>query len=379
MKKLLLALAMIPAASSAQRAEPYRGPIIDVHLHAHTDESLAQPAPNPATGQVSPRTAQEHMTRSLELMKKKNVVLGIVSGSSVAAVEPWESAAPNSILKGIGVDDPSEFMKPDELDRLFREKKLDAFGEIAAQYAGYSPSDPAFDAYWAVAEKHGVPVGIHTGGGPPRTPYTCCPKFRLSLGDPLLVEDVLVKYPKLKVYVMHAGGFFPQNALMLMTMYPHVYVDIGALSWTPIAGDMLEPFLREAKRRRMLDRVMFGSDQMRWPEAIELAIDRVNRLDFLTVAEKQDIFYDNAAKFLGLTPEEIARHHRMRSSASRKKVHAHSPVAYMLPVELTIGRRAAIELSQKPQHPRGMLRIATPPELESRAATPRRLPFLLLR
>jgi len=112
------------------------------------------------------------------------------------------------------------------------------------------------------------------------------------------------------VYVMHAGGFFTQNALMLMTQYPHIYVDIGALSWTPIAGDLLEPFLREAKRRRMLDRVMFGSDQMRWPEAIALAIDRVNRLDFLTVEEKQDIFYDNAAKFLGLTAEEIARHRR---------------------------------------------------------------------
>jgi hypothetical protein len=121
---------------------------------------------------------------------------------------------------------------------------------------------------------------------------------------------MLVKYPTLKVYVMHAGGFFPQNALMLMTMYPHIYVDIGALSWTPIAGDLLEPFLTEVKRRRMLDRVMFGSDQMRWPEAIALAIDRVNRLDFLTVEEKEHIFYDNAAKFLGLSAEDIARHHR---------------------------------------------------------------------
>lgn len=310
MKELLIALALIPALAPAQSTGRYRGPIIDVHLHAHTRESLAQPAPNPATGQMSPKTAEEHMTRSLEIMRKRNVVLGVVSGASVSAVERWHAAAPDRVLRGIGVDDPSEFMKPEELDRLFREKKLDAFGEVAAQYAGYSPSDPAFDAYWTVAERHGVPVGIHTGGGPPRTPYTCCPKFRLKLGDPLLLEDLLVKYPQLKVYVMHAGGFFPQNALMLMTMYPQVYVDIGALSWTPIAGDLLEPFLKEAKRRRLLDRVMFGSDQMHWPEAIALAIDRVNRLDFLTVADKQDIFYDNAAKFLGLTAEEIARHHR---------------------------------------------------------------------
>ena len=310
MTKLLIVLALLPSITTAQSTGPYRGPIIDVHLHAHTRESLAQPAPNPATGEMSPKTAEEHMTRSLAIMKERNVVLGIVSGSALADVEAWHLAAPDRIMKGISVDDPTQFIAAQELDRLFRDKRLDAFGEVAAQYAGYSPSDPAFDAYWAVAAKHGVPVGIHTGGAPPGTPYTCCPKFRLALGDPLLLEDLLVKYPKLKVYVMHAGGFFPQNALMLMTMYPHVYVDIGALSWTPIAGDMLEPFLIEVKRRRMLDRVMFGSDQMRWPEAIALAIDRVNRLEFLTGEEKQDIFYDNAAKFLGLTAEEIARHHR---------------------------------------------------------------------
>jgi hypothetical protein len=310
MKKLLTTLALYPTLLSAQTSGAYRGPIIDVHVHAHTDQSLAQPGPNPATGEMSPTTGQEHMTRSLQIMTERHVVLGIVSGPSVASVEPWEAVAPDRVMTSISVDDPSALMKPEDLDRLFREKKLDALGEQAPQYHGYSPSDAVFDAYWEVAVKHGVPVGIHTGGAPPRTPYTCCPNFRLRLNDPLLLEDVLVKYPKLKVYVMHAGGFFMQNALMLMTMYPHIYVDIGALSWTPIAGDMLEPFLHEARRRRLLDRVMFGSDQMRWPEAIALAIDRVNRLDFLTVQEKQDIFYDNAAKFLGLSAEEIARHHR---------------------------------------------------------------------
>ena len=310
MPKLLIVFALLPSIATAQSAGPYRGPIIDVHLHAHTQESLAQPVPNPATGEMSPKTAEEHLTRSLAIMKERNVVLGIVSGSALADVEAWDAAAPDRIMKGISVDDPTRFMAPQDLDRLLREKRLDVLGEVAAQYAGYSPSDPAFDAYWAVAAKHGVPVGIHTGGAPPGTPYTCCPKFRLALGDPLLLEDMLVKYPKLRVYVMHAGGFFPQNALMLMTMYQHVYVDISTLTWTPIAGDLLEPFLIEAKRRRLLDRVMFGSDQMRWPEAIALAIDRVNRLSFLTVEEKKDIFYDNAAKFLGLTSEEIARHHR---------------------------------------------------------------------
>lgn len=310
MKKLIIALSMLPpGVVGAQNSTPYRGPVIDVHLHAYSAAHFGQPIPNPATGQMSVQTADEHAMRTIEIMKRYNVVLGIVSSASVEVVEQWKAAAPDRILRGIGMDDPAESITADELDQLLREKRLDVLGEIAAQYAGLSPSDPVFDPYWAVAEKHGIPVAIHTGGAPPRTPYACCPKFRLRFGDPLLLEDLLIKYPRLKVYAMHAGGFFPQNALMLMTMYPHVYVDIGALSWTRVAEPLLAPFLKEAKARGLLDRVMFGSDQMRWPEGLEIAIGRVNGYDFLTLEDKQGIFYGNAARFLGLSAAEISRHH----------------------------------------------------------------------
>jgi predicted TIM-barrel fold metal-dependent hydrolase len=42
---------------------------------------------------------------------------------------------------------------------------------------------------------------------------------------------------------------------------------------------------------------MFGSDQMVWPEAIELAIEGVESAEFLSDREKEDIFYNNAARF----------------------------------------------------------------------------------
>lgn len=93
---------------------------------------------------MSPKSPEEHMTRSLAIMKDRNVVLGVVSGAALATVEAWDKAAPDRIMKSISVDDPTRFMSPQDLDRLFRERRVDAFGEVAAQYAGYSPSDPAF-------------------------------------------------------------------------------------------------------------------------------------------------------------------------------------------------------------------------------------------
>jgi uncharacterized protein len=95
---------------------------------------------------------------------------------------------------------------------------------------------------------------------------------------------------------------------MMLGMYPQLYVDISLISWMPGTEAVLEPFLTQAKQMRMLDRVMFGTDQMLWPETIELAIQRINGLDFLTVEEKAGIFYGNAARFLGLSEEAIAEH-----------------------------------------------------------------------
>jgi predicted TIM-barrel fold metal-dependent hydrolase len=50
-------------------------------------------------------------------------------------------------------------------------------------------------------------------------------------------------------------------------------------------------------------RIMFGSDQMVWPEAIEMAVAAVQSADYLTAEQRGDIFYHNAARFLRLEPE----------------------------------------------------------------------------
>jgi uncharacterized protein len=63
---------------------------------------------------------------------------------------------------------------------------------------------------------------------------------------------------------------------------------------------------------------MFGSDQMVWPGVIEPAIKAIEQAPFLTRQQKRDIFYNNAARFLRLSREEIARHHQTKPAANQK-------------------------------------------------------------
>lgn len=45
-------------------------------------------------------------------------------------------------------------------------------------------------------------------------------------------------------------------------------------------------------------RIMFGSDHVSWPQAIEVGIEGIEAAPFLSAEQKRDIFYNNAARFL---------------------------------------------------------------------------------
>ena len=175
------------------------------------------------------------------------------------------------------------------------------FGEIPPYYRGATLSDPSWQPYLRICEKYDIPVAVHTGGGDPGGTYSWAPKARLVLGDPYLIEDVLVKYPNLRIYMMHAGEDWYEHVLRLMAYYSQLYTDIAVLLWVEALDQRYAvEFLKAAKHAGYLNRVMFGSDQMVWPYAIQKSIDFLNTQTFLTKEEKEDIFYNNAVKFLNL-------------------------------------------------------------------------------
>ena len=100
---------------------------------------------------------------------------------------------------------------------------------------------------------------------------------------------------------MHAGENFYENTLRMKDGYPNLYADLGVEMWLhPMTKDFAVKFLKSTKEYGFLDRVMFGSDQMVWPEAISSSINFLNTLAFLTKDEKQKNFYENAKRFLDI-------------------------------------------------------------------------------
>lgn len=300
----LCAVCMAAAGLTFGQANKPRQPILDVHLHSERLANLKDWGPNLVTGREAPESVEEHIKQTLAEMDRYNIVLGIATGDLETA-EKLRKAAPDRIWAGPSSGIPG--LDVEKLRVLYQSGRLRIMGEVVAQYDGLSPSDPVLDPYFALAESLDVPACIHTGMSFPGITQTS-PKFRVSLGNPLLLEEMLNSHPKLRVWLAHLGWPFLEETIGILNVYPQVYVDTGAMDWLwPREGFI--SYLRSLIAHGFAKRIMFGSDQMTWPDAIGIAVDAIEKADYLSAEQKRDILYNNAARFLRLSPEQIAAHH----------------------------------------------------------------------
>ena len=329
MEKLFLYLLIVLVCGSAH-AQIQLQPIIDVHLHcAPADWNESNTPINPVTGLPSTATmGKDLLPKTLLEMDKHNIVLALLSGP-LENIREWQSEAPDRFLVGpqFPMTHKSDLSirkywpNDKELQNDLESGKIKVIGEITAQYAGMIPGDTLLDHYFALAQEFDLPVGIHTGNGTISILNSdeARRKYRVEYGNPLYVNSVLAKYPNIRIYLMHAGYPFLEDAIALMKVYRNVYADLSRMNWASATRIAFHDYLKSLIDAGLGDRLMFGSDGLGLPEAIELAIEGINSAEFLTEKQKQDIFYNNAARFLRLSEKQIAEHHKNKQKATNKR------------------------------------------------------------
>lgn len=325
----ILLLSALPICCSAQTVQTASEPIIDMHLHAlHANELGSPPqficAPNPmwptrdpkvpgeeygatfsktppcASPLRSPLTDDELMNRTIAIMKARNVTaVASTLSESLDLLDKWKQAGGDRILRAIPFNPKSGEPSVDQLRQLVRDKRIDAFAEVGTQYFGIAANDPRMEPYYALAEELDVPVGIHMGPGPPGAPYYSSPNYRMRYSSLLLLEDVLVRHPKLRIWAMHAGWPFADDTIAALYAHPQLYVDVGVICYA-FPRKQFYGFLQKLIDAGFEKRIMFGSDEMVWPDALQAGIDSIENDSFLTREQKRDILYNNAARFLRL-------------------------------------------------------------------------------
>ena len=320
----LVCLTSIAAPAWAQNDQARRPPVIDIHVHTLGGFPGAAPmcpwppqflASDPKSGPEATigwskqdcalplqpsKTPEEYMRDVVAEFERLNVT-AVVMGDP-ESVRKWKAAAPGRVIMGtsfMNAPTAGEYVPVEQLRTLFSTGGFQVMGEIGLQYQGLSPSDTSVDRYFALAEQLDIPVAIHMGTGGSGRANVAMPKFRGSMGDPLLLEELLARHPKLRLWIMHAGYPMIDNLLTVLQANSHVYVDVAGLIWSYPRKEV-DDYIRRIVEGGFGDRLMFGTDQLVWPKLMETSIEVIDRASYLTPQQKRDILYNNAARFLRL-------------------------------------------------------------------------------
>ncbi|WP_160172972.1 amidohydrolase family protein [Altibacter lentus] len=243
----------------------------------------------------------EQKEKTLEKFKEHNIVKAMVADG-----ELWYDNERSDLIIIGGKNKPI-----DALRAQYNEGKLGVIGEMAPFYGKILANDPSQMPYFELAQELEIPVGFHVFPGGPNYGIHVLPEMlggmRTYNAGPLQLEDVLVKYPHLRLYIMHGGWPYLEDVKALMYAHPNLYVDVAVINWI-LPQEEFHTYLKVLITAGFGDRIMFGSDQMVWPQVISIGIESVNNADFLTLDQKEDIFYNNAARFLKLSEKEIKKH-----------------------------------------------------------------------
>ena len=275
---------------------------IDVHTHAEvgrTGEDGLKPEWRDAAKKYFGEGGRPTVEDVAAYYRERNMAAVVFTVDAVtqtgrAAVRSEEiaevAAANSDVLIPFGSVDPH---RPDALDEVRRLVALGVRGfKFHPNIQAFFPNDEAFYPLYAAIEEAGLPALFHTGHSGIGSGLPGGGGIRLKYSNPMLVDDVAVDFPELKIVLAHPSFPWQDEAISVALHKAQVYIDLSG--WSP---KYFPPQLVRYANTQLRDRVLFGSDYPmitpdRWLADFEQADfkDEVRPL----------ILKENAARLLGL-------------------------------------------------------------------------------
>jgi len=240
----------------------------------------------------------------LEEMDAGGIEISVIQGSPAGSGIRTDYEALNRALKPhrdrlvpFGCLDPHAEEDPrDTVRRFIEDMGYKGIGE----WGYFDYTDPVCDPVYEACIDLDVPILIHTGVTLPTTP--------LKWGRPEVLDEVVVRYPELKVIAAHCGAPWWNELSAVAIRHPNVWIDLSALAAYPRLAryQALVTMLAAG----LVDRLLFGSDfpvtnpseWARWVEARRLPwpLRKLFELPALGPDEMRAIMEENARTLLDL-------------------------------------------------------------------------------
>ncbi len=179
-------------------------------------------------------------------------------------IAAYAASHPDKII-GFGAIDPTVDPIDETLEEIVRLKLRGV--KLGPIYQNIHPTDPRMIKVYDFCQTHQLPIMIHQG-----TTFVRTGPLKFAL--PVLLEDVAIEFPQLRMIIAHLGHPWIAETLVLIRKHPHIYSDISALHYRPW---QFYNALILAKEYGVLGKLLFGSDYpFTTPEA---QIDGLRNID----------------------------------------------------------------------------------------------------
>lgn len=155
----------------------------------------------------------------------------------------------------------------------------------------FYPNDKKMWPIYEMANQLSIPVVFHVGS----TPFGSLVK--ISQANPILIDEVAVAFPQLKIILTHLGTLWHNETFMVTEKNPNVYVDTSAYPYE-IKNLLTDDLIKRVGE----DKFIFGTDfPMPYEGKLHKMkdyVDCINGLN-LSLEIKEKIFYKNFEKAMG--------------------------------------------------------------------------------
>ena len=231
--------------------------IVDVHTHVgeypeHISEEFAADARTAWPEVKLGNTLDEHYAEALVGVDSAIVLAFnappagfIVPNDYVAA---YVARDPDRLI-GFGSVDPMSPHALDELERMTHDLRLQGC-KMGPIYQNIDPLSRSFLRVCERVQRLDIPLLIHQG-------TTFSRAGSLLFANPLLIDEIALRYPRLKIIVAHLGHPWVNETIAVVRRHPCVYADVSALitrRW------QLYQALVTAMEYRVETKLLFGTD-----------------------------------------------------------------------------------------------------------------------
>lgn len=189
--------------------------------------------------------AQQHADRTVVLAFRSRA-LGIDVPNEYVA--EYVAQHPDRLI-GFACVDPNDSDAPDELEHCVATLGMRGL-KLGPIYQHFDPTERRFFPLYERAQRLGIPVLWHMGA-------TVLRRAPLKLTNPILLQEVSLAFPDLRMIVAHMGHPWEIETIILMRQCPNIWTDLSTLHYRPWR---LYTMLLNAVEYGVADKILLGTD-----------------------------------------------------------------------------------------------------------------------